>query len=241
VAEDGEMMATKGTQKKIVVLNIGGSILVPDSVDGEYIRAFRRTILPFIKMGYGFYIVVGGGKLARRYISAARELGADESYLDDIGIDASRLNARVLISALLDLAHPEVQTSFSDAVSAGRSFPVVLMGGTHPGHTTDAVAAMLAERAGASELVIATNVKGVYDKDPRKFKDAKFQPRLDYDTLIDITATREAGAGPTAVVDPLACKIVKRAKIPLKVVDGRDLTNLGKAIKGEEFEGTLVR
>ena len=43
------------------------------------------------------------------------------------------------------------------------------------------------------------------------------------------------------MVDPLACKVVKRAKIPLKVVDGRDLPNLEKAISGKGFVGTLVR
>lgn len=114
------------------------------------------------------------------------------------------------------------------------------MGGTHPGHTTDAVSAMLAERIRATKLIIATNVKGVYDKDPRKFEDAIFLDRLSYDELLGIAATKEAGAGTSAVVDPLACKVVKRAKIPLKVVDGRNLDNLRKAILGETFEGTKV-
>jgi len=228
-------------RKKTVALNIGGSILVPDSVDEKYIKGFREMILPFIRKGYRFFIVVGGGKLARRYISASRGLGADESYLDEIGINSSRLNAQVLVSGLLDHAHPEVQTGFSEAVSAGRNFPVVIMGGTHPGHTTDAVSAMLAERASASELIIATNVKGVYSKDPRKFDDAIFLENMGYDQLIDITTTKEAGAGESAVVDPLACKILKRAKIPLKVVDGRDLANLKCALRGEEFVGTRVR
>lgn len=227
-------------RKKVVTINIGGSILVPDSVDEDYIKAFREMLASFLKKGYRFFIVVGGGKLARRYISAGRGLGADESYLDEIGINASRVNAQVLISALLDYAHPEVQTDFSDAVEAGKNFQVVVMGGTHPGHTTDAVSAMLAERIRATKLIIATNVKGVYDKDPRKFEDAIFLDRLSYDELLGIAATKEAGAGTSAVVDPLACKVVKRAKIPLKVVDGRNLDNLRKAILGETFEGTKV-
>ncbi len=225
---------------KTVALNIGGSILVPDSVDENYIRSLKTMLEPFIKSGWRFFIVIGGGKLARRYITAARGLGADESYLDEIGIESSRLNAKVLVSGLLAHAHPEVQKSFSAAVEAGKGFPVVIMGGTHPGHTTDAVSAMLAERVGAQELIIATNVKGVYDKDPRKFKDAKFQSRLGYDALIGITATKDAGAGSSAVVDPLACKIVKRAGIPLKVLDGRELAELEKALRGLEFTGTLV-
>lgn len=228
-------------KERSFTLNIGGSILVPDSVDEEYIKGLRKLLEGFIAQGCRFYIVIGGGKLARRYINAARELGADESYLDEIGINSSRLNAQVLVAGLLEHAYPEVVTGFSEAVVAGKSFPVVIMGGTHPGHTTDAVSAMLAERVGASELIIATNVKGVYNKDPRMHRDAKFKPYLDYDQLIGITATKDAGAGSSAVVDPLACKVVKRARIPLKVVDGRDLPNLKKAISGPEFEGTLVK
>ena len=227
-------------RKKAVAINIGGSILVPDSVDVGYIKAFREMLVPLIEGGYNFFIVVGGGKLARRYISAGRSFGADESYLDEIGINASRMNAQVLIAALLDHAHPKVQTEFSEAVEAGKKFQVVVMGGTHPGHTTDAVSAMLAEQAGARELIIATNVKGVYDKDPNRFRDAVFLEKLSYDELLVIASTKEAGAGTSAVVDPLASKVVKRANIPLKVVDGRKLDNLRRAILGETFVGTSV-
>lgn len=227
-------------EERKVVLNIGGSVLVPHEIDVDYINHLREMLLSFINEGYSFLIVVGGGNLARKYISAARSLGADESYLDEIGINASRLNAQVLISVLGEVCYPEVPTNFSEVVAAARVFPVVVMGGTHPGHTTDAVSAMLAERTKASGLIIATNVKGVYDKDPNQFEEAKLLKRLGYDALLQITDTKDAGAGKSAVVDSLACKIVKRAEILLKVVDGRNLENFKKAIAGEEFEGTVV-
>ena len=114
------------------------------------------------------------------------------------------------------------------------------MGGNYPGHTTDAVAAMLAERVGAERLVIATNVDGVYTDDPRKDPDAVKLDRVTADELVKITMRGEAGAGSNSVVDPLASKIIKRSRMPTFVVDGRDLEALESAIRGEGKKGTVI-
>ena len=89
-----------------------------------------------------FFLVVGGGRTAREYIGYARKLGADESYLDEIGISCTRLNAMLLIAALGEKAAPVVANDFDHALQLAGNYDVVVMGGTHPGHTTDAVAAM---------------------------------------------------------------------------------------------------
>ena len=62
---------------------------------------------------------------------------------------------------------------------------VVVMGGTHPGHTTDGVAAMLAEHTDAELLVIATSIDGVYTADPKKDPNAEKIEKLSFDELIE--------------------------------------------------------
>jgi len=221
-----------------IVINAGGSIFIREEPDVKLMKDFAALLRKFPDRK--FYIVIGGGRLARRFISHARRFGADESYLDEIGIDATRLNARVLISALGREACPKPPVGFDEAIDAGRKFEYVVMGGTHPGHTTDAVAAMLAERIGAERLIIATNVDGVYSGDPRENPDAVKLDRITAEELVKITMRNEAGAGVSSVVDPLASKIIMRSGMPTFVVYGGDITTLENCITGIGTGGTVI-
>ena len=114
------------------------------------------------------------------------------------------------------------------------------MGGTTPGHTTDLVAAQLARAVRARRLVNATSVDGVYDADPRTHPGARRYDALGYDDLIRLAGPGHARAGPSIVFDPQAARLVARARLPLAVVDGRDLESLRNAIHGRRFRGTKV-
>jgi uridylate kinase len=114
------------------------------------------------------------------------------------------------------------------------------MGGVSPGITTDAVSALLAERAKAKRLVNATSVDGAYTADPKKDPNAKRIPRMSHQELVSLVSSSPAGAGPSIVFDPVGAKILERSKIVLSIVDGRDLVNLRDAIEGREFKGTKV-
>lgn len=221
--------------KKTLVINVGGSIIA--SFDENYLKNLV-SLLEETAKNYKLYIVIGGGKLARDYIKIARKLGTDEVFLDDIGIRATRLNASILISAFKEI-YPIPAKDFEEALIA--DYPIVVMGGTHAGHTTDAVAAMLAERVRAEQLIIATNIDGVYTSDPKKDKNAKKLDKITPKELIDITITGESKAGQTAVIDPLACKIIARSNIPTSVLNGKDLGSFKNAINGKKFNGTIVR
>ncbi len=222
-----------------VVVSIGGSILVPDDDDKGFIVKLAR-MLNRVSGKVKLFIVVGGGRIARYYIKLGRSLGADESYLDDIGIEVTRLNARMLITALGDSAYHIPAETFDEALSAAKDHSIVVMGGTHPGHTTDAVAAMLGERASAVRLVNATSVDGVYTSDPRKDPKAKRLKAITFTKLLEICMKVEPGAGPNVVFDPMGAKIVARSGIRTLVVQGRDLAELEKAILGKPFNGTTV-
>ncbi|MFP4050325.1 MAG: UMP kinase [Thermoplasmata archaeon] len=226
--------------KEDLVISIGGSIVLPDDNDLTYLNDLIK-MLKNISKEYNLYIVVGGGITARKYIEWGRELGADEATLDELGINTSRLNARLMIIGLGKNTYPVPAKNFDEAISAGNHYSVVVMGGTHPGHTTDAVAAMLAERLKVNRLINATSVDGVYTSDPKKDKNAERIDVLNFDELIDIVSKDPGGAGPNVVFDPTAAKIIKRANIETYIVDGRDLEEFGKAINDLDFHGTKIK
>ena len=222
-----------------VVVSVGGSIFLgPEGPDAARVRPVAAVLRDAARHAR-VLAVVGGGGTARRYIEAARALGENEASLDDLGITITRANARLLLAALPE-AYPTVPAGFDEALLASRAHPIVVMGGTHAGHTTDAVAAMLAERARAARLVIATNVDGVYERDPKQDPSAKFLSRLTAGELVRLTIAGPQRAGSAGVVDPLAAKMIARSRVPAFVVNGGKLEELGKALAGKPFHGTVV-
>jgi uridylate kinase len=222
-----------------VVLSLGGSILVKDEDDPSYIRKLAKLLIG-ISLEHKLYIVTGGGKIARYYIRTGRDLGADEKCLDELGIEVTRLNARLLSVALGEHSCRTIPADYSEAEEKGKTHRIVVMGGVAPGITTDAVASYLAERVRAARLVNATSVDGAYTSDPKKDPKAKKIPRMSHKQLIELVKATPSGAGPTAVFDPTGAGVLAKAKIPLAIVNGRDLPSLRSALEGKEFEGTLV-
>lgn len=221
-----------------IVVSIGGSVLAPDLAAGR-VEQHADVIDGLVDDGHEVAAVVGGGEAAREYIGTARELGATEYDLDAIGIDVTRLNARLLITALESSATPEPATTHEAARASLRRGEVAVMGGTVPGHTTDAVAAMLAEMVGADLLVYATSVAGVYSADPNEDPGAERYERLSSEELVDVVSTIETTAGSNAPVDLLATKIIERSALRAVVLDGNDPGRVADAVAGD-FEGTEV-
>jgi uridylate kinase len=224
-----------------VVLSLGGSVLIKDDKpDTAYIRALSKVLIG-LSTKYKLFIVTGGGKVARHYITAGRELGADETFLDDMGIEVTRLNARLMIVALGDRACHAPPMDYDEALHAAKNHSMVVMGGVSPGITTDAVSALLAERVKAKRLVNATSVDGAYTEDPKKNPDAKKIPRMSHKELVSLVSVTPSGAGPNNVFDAVGARVLERSNIVMSIVDGRDLANLREAIEGKAFNGTLVQ
>ncbi len=221
------------------MVSIGGSVLVPGEDDAEYVRDLAGLLRDASRQ-VRLFAVTGGGRIARYYIETGRRIGLPERTLDDFGIAATRLNARLLGAALRGVANPEPATSYAEAARLSRRRPIVLMGGTRPGHTTDRVSASLARFVRAVRIVNATSVEGVYTSDPRKTEDARMLDRMGFEDLIDLAGEGHREAGPSVVFDPVAARLLARDRIPLSVVNGRNLTALRDAILGRPFLGTLV-
>lgn len=150
------------------------------------------------------------------------------------------MNAHLVRLALGDLAVSETPMTVGEAKFMAQPHKVVVMGGTIPGHTTDAVAAMLAEATDASRIVNATSVDAAYTADPRKDPNAKRLGKITYQELYDLVNKGAHGAGPSDVFDRKGADIALRHQIPIYIVNGRNLQELQKAILGHEIEGTVV-
>ncbi|HII60404.1 UMP kinase [Pyrococcus horikoshii] len=221
-----------------IVFDIGGSVLVPEKPDVDFITKLGYELTK-ISEDHEIAIVVGGGKVAREYIEVASKFNTNETFKDYLGIQITRANAMLLIAALKERAYPQVVSDFWEAWKAIQLKKIPVMGGTHPGHTTDAVSALLAEFLSADLLVVITNVDGVYTEDPKKNPNAKKIPKMKAKDLVDIVS-REAGkAGVSTVIDPLAAKIIMRSGIKTYVIGKEDALKLFDVIKGNH-NGTII-
>ncbi len=223
-----------------IVLKIGGSILYNDdgSISTEIIQTYVNVIKKIIDTGNRIGIVVGGGKTARMFIKAARTLGAPESICDEFGIQAARLNAKILAEALGELAYPKIATTVEELEQFAASGKIVLMGGLTPGHSTNAVAAIMAETLKADLLINATNVDGVYDRPPdengaRKLEEISGE---EFQKLMEHSGSK---AGSYELFDMVAVEIIRRSHIKTIIFDGKYPDNILKIINGEKI-GTII-
>lgn len=221
------------------MISLGGSVLVPGDDDGRYLRELAIVLRDASKEAR-IFAVTGGGRIARYYIDTGRALGLSERILDEFGIHATRLNARLLATALRGIANREPATSYAEALRLARRHRIVLMGGTRPGHTTDRVSASLAGVVRATRIVNATSVDGVYSADPKTDPGARLLERMGFADLVRLAGEGHRRAGPSVVFDPVAARVLAKSRIPLAVVHGRDLVALRAAIRGSAFHGTLV-
>jgi uridylate kinase len=223
------------------VLKIGGSLLYDK--DGnilvEKVRNYAAAIKSLVKDGHSLVVVVGGGIPARVFISAARDLGASEAQCDWLGIKLARNNAELLCAGLGDIAYPKIVETLDELEVAVKLGKVVLMGGLIPGQSTNAVAALAAETVNAETLFNATNVDGVYDRDPKE-SGAK---RFDTITIVELKKVLSGGgtkAGEYKLFDSVAIRVVERSKIPTVIFDGRNPDNLTRVFHGENIGTRIV-
>jgi uridylate kinase len=222
-----------------VVLSIGGSVLAPDLSPGR-VREHAAAVEQVVEAGCSLGVVVGGGGVAREYIRAARELGANEIQLDQIGIAVTRLNARLLIAALGETAAVSPARDYDTAVEAIRRSEVAVMGGAIPGQTTDAVSAALAEFVEADLLVFATSVDGVYSADPNANDDVEHYAELTAGELVEVISGIEMSAGSSAPVDLLGAKLIERSGMRTIVLDGSDPARVVDAVLSGDHDGTDI-
>ena len=224
--------------KKKIVIKLSGKIFSIDNV--KVLKDYAQLLIKISKICQPI-VIAGGGNIARHYINQARSSGVDESSLDELGIEISRLNAQLLIYALQQKAYPHPPKTLQEVRNAVDGGYIVVTGGLHPGHSTNGTAALIAEKVKATEFLNATNVDGVYDLDPNKYKRAKKFKRIDLKSLRKMLVHGDSVAGGYDLMDILALKIIERSKIKTRILKA-DIKMLEKAIKGGRgsFVGTEI-
>lgn len=226
------------------VIKIGGSLLF----NGENINVAKiKEFCDIVRSRNDILAVIcGGGIIARKYIRSLREIGANESKCDMMGIDISRLNAKLIIEALKDAAFPVVLYTLEE-LSRNESFnKIFVLGGLQPGQSTTSVAFEVAEFLNSEEILILTDVEGIFNKDPNKFSDAVKYDELTSDQLQNIilesSGKNQAAAGEYRIFDAVSLQILKRSKIFVRLFSGKNLNLLKKVLEGEQSNiGTVIK
>ena len=221
-----------------LVIRIGGSV-VASPVNTELMSKYAEIIKTVKQQGHEIAVVLGGGALAREFIGIASNLGLDTVGQDEIAISCSRLFAQLFLKKLGEAGCSKVALTLDEASVCLGEGKIVVMGGLKPGITTDAVATLVAERINAELLVKGTDQNGIYDKDPRKHRDAVKLDRLSVEDLAKVFEHNEHKAGIHQIIDPEAIKVLKRKHLKLVVVNGFVPENILAAIKGENV-GTVI-
>jgi uridylate kinase len=221
----------------IEVLSLGGSLVCPDEVDVLFLKKFRDFILKWIKKGKKFVIFVGGGKSARKYQKAARKFNVKNEKLDWIGISATLLNAQLVKSIFGNFAFEKVLSNPTEKVKTKKK--IIVFGGWKPGRSTDYGSVLAAKNFGTKRVINLSDVDFIYDKNPKKFKDAKPLEKISFDEFFKIVGKKWT-PGANIPLDPEAAKLAKKEKIKVVFLNGRNLKNLEKVFLGEKFKGTII-
>jgi uridylate kinase, putative len=223
--------------RKRVAIKLSGSIF-SEQRNEDTIKRYAE-MLTDISIDVQPIVIAGGGKIARYYINLARYLGSDEASLDIMGIEVSRLNAKLLIIALGEQAYSQVPKNLEEVTIAAESGKIVIVGGLHPGQSTNATSALIAEKVRASRFLNATDVDGIYDLDPNISRNAKLLNEITVSECMEILKNGSSMAGTYDLMDIVALKVIERSKIPTRVLRS-DITNIKNAIIGTHHIGTEI-
>src|SRR3989344_2771754 len=104
--------------EETIVISLGGSLIIPEELDLDFLKDFKTLILSHVEKGKKFLIITGGGKINTKYNNAAKQLGApSDEELDWIGIAALKLNAELVRVMFAEHAHNEVINNLSTSLS----------------------------------------------------------------------------------------------------------------------------
>lgn len=210
--------------------------MVPGEIDATFLKAFRNVIKKYLGT-CRFFIFVGGGKTARNYSKAIESFGADSKESDWIGIDATRLNAKLVKQAFGEWVYAEVVTNPSKKLATKKD--VIVGGGWKPGWSTDYCAVTLAKNMGIKTIINMSNIDYVYDKDPKKFKNAKAIKEIDWKSFRKILPIKWS-PGLSAPFDPVASRDAEVLKIKVVILNGAKLDRLENFLNGKSFIGTTI-
>ena len=225
--------------RRTFVLSVGGSVFFNEKLRAPEIAKFSEVINELVREGYRFVLVSGGGRVARVYQAGAKALGANNFELDEVGIAICRANA-LFFTHGIETAWKTVLTDPKEAETVLLLGKTPIFGGTTPGQTTDAVAAIIAELMDA-DFINLSNVDGIYSADPAKEAHARMFKELSHVKMLSLLKAQASKPGAHVFVDAHAANILTRSRIRGFFINGNDFDNFKNVVRGLEFKGTVVQ
>ncbi|MBT6069246.1 UMP kinase [Candidatus Peregrinibacteria bacterium] len=230
---------------KRVMLKLSGEVLLGDQdngIDFDILHALCGEVVEVAKMGVEVVIVIGAGNIWRYRDNTGS--GIDRVSSDYMGMLATIMNSVAMQSSIEaqgiyvrvcsalnipQVAEPYLRRRAIRHLEKGRI--VICSGGTgNPYFTTDSASALRALELDCEVLLKATKVDGVYDKDPKKFDDAKRFDSLTYTDVLSMDLE---------FMDSAAVSLCKDSKLPIMIFDLTKKGNIQKAVEGESI-GTVI-
>jgi uridylate kinase len=223
---------------EIIIISVGGSLICPDSIDIAFLKKLKEIVIGQVKKGKRFVLITGGGKTARNYQFAAREVGLlDNEDLDWLGIHATRINAHLVRTIFKEYAHPQIIKHPAEKIDFKEK--ILVAAGWKPGFSTDYDAVLLAKQFKVNKIINLSNIFYVYDKDPAKYGDAKPYKTLswkDYRKMF----SEKWNPGLSSPFDPVASEEAEKLKMKVYIINGVDMDNLHNLLEEKNFSGTII-
>ena len=215
-----------GENTETVVISVGGSLIVPDRIDTNFLTNLKELIIKETESGRRFIIICGGGKTARRYQKAAKELGGVSNIeVDQLGIAAIVLNVHLLRLIFNNL---ETKVQINPDIEKWK-----------PGSSSDLGAIRAAKRIGAMKVINLSNIDYVMTSDPKKNKDAEKIEEITWSEFRKLIP-KKWDPGLSSPFDPVAAREAESLDIEVAVINGDKLDELQKYLNGEPFVGTKI-
>jgi len=223
---------------KTVIMSLGGSVIVPDKIDVNFLKSFKKIINKYTGKGYKFAIICGGGKTARDYQKAASAITKQSNeYLDWLGVHATKMNAWFMKAVFGRAAENLIVDDPRKKIRFTRK--ILIAGGWKPGWSTDYDAVLLAKSLKINTIINMSNIDYVYDKDPKKYKNAKKIRNICWSHYRKIAGNKWK-AGLNKPFDPIAAREAERLGLNVTII-GKNLNNFKKLLDNRKFEGTIIR
>jgi uridylate kinase len=230
--------------KETIIISLGGSLIVPEEIDINFLKDFKDLIVAQVEEGKRFVIDTGGGRTCRKYQNAAKEIvDASKEDLDWIGLTVNNVNAqlvRVIFGkdACKKVFHDLTEKELKDKIT---EHPIVIGGALEPGHSSDYDAVLAAQTVGAKKIINLSNTDYVYDSDPKINPDAKKIEKISWTEYRNIIPKEWTHAGLNTPFDPIASELAQREGIEVAIMNGKPIDNLKNYLDGKEFMGTVIK
>jgi uridylate kinase len=227
---------------KTVIISLGGSLIVPDEIDWKFVKNFKKLIEKYIRKKYKFIIITGGGKICRKYQDAASKVTKlTDDDRDWLGIHSTRMNGHFIRTVFREYAHPKINTN-PNKLQGFKNFKenILVAAGWKPGWSSDYDAVMLAKNMHFKTIVNFSNINYVFDKDPKKYKDAKKIEKISWQDFRKIVGDKWH-PGMSAPFDPIASKLAQQSGLEVIIMNGKNLNNLNNYLEGKKFQGTIIK